>query len=103
MPRTRTIYRCATALSYAFALVSVAAALDLEGATIRQARMVAHKPWRSPEAEAVLTGAPATEATCAQAAEAALLPARFYSHNAFKITLAKRAIVRALRLAAQGT
>jgi xanthine dehydrogenase YagS FAD-binding subunit len=89
--------------SYAFALVSVAAALELDGDTIRQARLamggVAHKPWRSEEAEKILTGAQAGEETYRKAAEAALQGARGYEHNKFKIEMAKRAIVRALTTA----
>jgi xanthine dehydrogenase YagS FAD-binding subunit len=86
--------------SYAFALVAVAAALELDRGTIRQARVVlggvAHKPWRSPEAEAALTGRPASEASFRQAAEAALKDAKPLAHNAYKVELGKRAIVRAL-------
>jgi xanthine dehydrogenase YagS FAD-binding subunit len=86
--------------SYAFALVAVAAALDVQGGTIRQARVVlgsvAHKPWRSAEAEAVLAGRPATEETFRQAAEAALRDARPLAHNAYKVELGKRSVTRAL-------
>jgi xanthine dehydrogenase YagS FAD-binding subunit len=86
--------------SYAFALVAVAAALELERGTIRQARVVlgsvAHKPWRSREAEAALTGKPASEENFRQAAEAALRDAKPLSHNGYKVELAKRAVVRAL-------
>jgi xanthine dehydrogenase YagS FAD-binding subunit len=86
--------------SYAFALVAVAAALELDGTRIRQARVVlggvAHKPWRSPEAEAALSGKPATEESFRQAAEAALAGARPLEHNAYKVELGKRAVVRAL-------
>jgi xanthine dehydrogenase YagS FAD-binding subunit len=86
--------------SYAFALVAVAAAFELDGGTIRQARVVlgsvAHKPWRSREAEAALAGQPLTDASFRRAAEAALRDARPLAHNAFKVELAKRAIVRAL-------
>lgn len=86
--------------SYAFALVSVAAALDVADGTIRQARVVlgsvAHKPWRSAEAEAVLAGRPASEASFRAAAEAALAGAKPLEHNAYKVELGKRAIVRAL-------
>jgi xanthine dehydrogenase YagS FAD-binding subunit len=93
--------------SYAFALVSVAAALQIEGGTIRTARFalggVAHKPWRNLEAEAALQGKPAAEATFAQAADFILREARGYPHNSFKIELARRAIVRALGQAAAGT
>jgi xanthine dehydrogenase YagS FAD-binding subunit len=91
--------------SYAFALVAVAAALELDSGTIRQARVVlggvAHKPWRSPEAEAALTGRPASEASFRQAAEAALKDAKPLAHNAYKVELAKRAIVRALMRASR--
>jgi xanthine dehydrogenase YagS FAD-binding subunit len=91
--------------SYAFALVSVAAALDVAGGTIRQARIVlgsvAHKPWRSAEAEAALTGRPASEASFRAAAEAAMQGAKPLTHNAFKVELGKRAIVRALMRASR--
>jgi len=86
--------------SYAFALVSVAAALEVAGGTIRQARLVlgsvAHKPWRSREAEAALAGRRATEESFRAAAEAALQGAKPLAHNAFKVELGKRAVVRAL-------
>src|SRR5215471_18661482 len=75
-------------LSYAFALVSVAAALELEGGTIKQARLalggVAHKPWRDPDVEVVLRGQLANEANFAGAATLLLRSARSYSHNGFK-------------------
>lgn len=91
--------------SYAFAMVAVAAALQLDGGTIRQARVVlgsvAHKPWRSAEAEAALTGKRATEATFRQAADAALRDARPLAHNAYKVELGQRSIVRALMRAAR--
>ncbi len=91
--------------SYAFALVAVAAALDLNGGTIRQARVVlggvAHKPWRSLEAEAALSGRPATEESFRQAAEAALNGAKPLAHNAYKVELGKRAVVRALMRASR--
>jgi xanthine dehydrogenase YagS FAD-binding subunit len=94
-------------LSYAFALVSVAAGLELAGGVIREARFalggVAHKPWRKAEAEAALRGKPADEATFAQAADLVLHEAKGYGHNTFKIDLARRAIVRALSQAARGT
>jgi xanthine dehydrogenase YagS FAD-binding subunit len=93
-------------LSYAFALVSVAAALKLENGTIRQARLalggVAHKPWRDTAAEAALHGEPATQAAFTTAANLLLREARGFEHNAFKIELARRSIVRALTQAAQG-
>ena len=91
--------------SYAFALVAVAAALELDGGTIRQSRVVlggvAHKPWRSREAEAALAGRPASEESFRQAAEAALKNAKPLAHNAFKVELGKRAIVRALMRASR--
>ncbi|MEH3147538.1 MAG: xanthine dehydrogenase family protein subunit M [Methylobacterium frigidaeris] len=94
-------------LSYAFALVSVAAALEMDGDTIRTARLalggVAHKPWRNAEAEARLQGRPATPESFREAADVILAEARPYAHNAFKIELARRAIVRGLSQAAAGT
>jgi xanthine dehydrogenase YagS FAD-binding subunit len=87
--------------SYAFALVSVAAALDLDSSkNIKAVRIamggVAHKPWRAQTAEKKLTGQTADEKTFRAAAEAELAPAKGYKHNSFKIELAKRSIVRAL-------
>ncbi len=86
--------------SYAFALVSVAAALEMEGAQIKSARValggVAHKPWRAAKAEQFLAGKSADEKTFRAAAEAELAGAKGYKFNAFKIELAKRSIVRAL-------
>ena len=94
-------------LSYAFALVSVAVALELDGGTIEEARLalggVAHKPWRDPAAEAALRGKPANPETFAEAAEILLREAKGYAHNSFKIGLAHRGIVRALTQAAAGT
>jgi xanthine dehydrogenase YagS FAD-binding subunit len=94
-------------LSYAFALVSVAAGLELEGETIEEARLalggVAHKPWRDPAAEAALRGRTADRAAFARAADLVLREAKGFAHNAFKIDLARRAVVRALTQAAAGT
>jgi xanthine dehydrogenase YagS FAD-binding subunit len=94
-------------LSYAFALVSVAAALELDGGTIKQARLalggVAHKPWRDMAAEAALRGKPANQAAFAHAADLLLRDAKGFTHNAFKIDLARRSIVRTLTQAAQAT
>ena len=94
-------------LSYAFALVSVAAALELEGDTIKEARLalggVAHKPWRDPAAEAALRGQRVGESAFAKAADLLLRGARGYGHNSFKIGLARRAILRTLSQAARGT
>jgi xanthine dehydrogenase YagS FAD-binding subunit len=94
-------------LSYAFALVSIAAALELEGRTIKEARLalggVAHKPWRDIAAEAALRGQAADEAAFTRAADLVLRDAKGYAHNSFKIELARRGIVRALMQAARGT
>ena len=94
-------------LSYAFALVSVAAGLEMDGGTVREARFalggVAHKPWRNAEAEASLRGKPANEAAFAQAADILLREAKGFGGNTFKIELARRTIVRALSQAARGT
>jgi len=86
--------------SYAFALVSVAAALEIEDGRVREVRLalggVAPKPWRATAAEAALRGKPATEASFLEAAEAELAHARPLPDNAFKIALARNMIVRAL-------
>jgi xanthine dehydrogenase YagS FAD-binding subunit len=90
--------------SYEFALASTAVVLTIAGGRITRARIalggVGTKPWRSPAAEAALTGKPANEATFRQAAEAALQGAKPQSENRFKIELAKRCITHALRTAA---
>jgi xanthine dehydrogenase YagS FAD-binding subunit len=94
-------------LSYAFALVAVAAALELEDGNIVDARLalggVAHKPWRDREPEDVLRGRRPTPDNFARAADALLRGSRGFGHNDFKIELARRAIVRALGQAARGT
>ena len=91
--------------SYAFALVAVAAAVEVDGTNIKQARVVlgsvAHKPWRSAEAEAALAGKAASEESFRAAADAALTGAKPLAHNAYKVELAKRAIVRALMRASK--
>ncbi len=93
--------------SYAFALVSVAAALEIDAGVIREARLalggVAPKPWRSAAAEAALAGKAPDPAIFAQAADAVLQGAKPLKHNAFKVELARRAVVRALTQAAQRT
>lgn len=95
-------------LSYAFALVSVAAALDIgpDGA-IRSARIalgsVAHKPWRKPEAEALLAGQQADATLFERVADVLLEGASGQGHNDFKVKLARKAIVRALQAAVRGT
>ena len=92
--------------SYAFALVSVAAALDMNGSKIKDVRIamggVAHKPWRALEAEKFLNGKDATEANFKIAAEAEMKQARPLEYNKFKVELGKRAIVRAMMMAMNG-
>jgi xanthine dehydrogenase YagS FAD-binding subunit len=93
--------------SYAFAVVSAAAALRVENDRIVDARValggVAPKPWRAREAEAILAGARADASLFRRAAEAALADARPSGDNGFKIELARRIVVRALALATAGT
>jgi len=92
--------------SYEFALASAAVVMNLSGGTISFVRValggVGTKPWRSPEAEAVLTGKPANAGNFRQAAEAALRNAKPQSENKFKIELAKRCLAHALQTAANG-
>jgi xanthine dehydrogenase YagS FAD-binding subunit len=89
--------------SYAFALVSVAAALEIAGGTVRASRIalggVAHKPWRVQRAEEMLVGTRLEPKALQAAATAALEGAHGYTDNAFKIELAKRSIVRAVQTA----
>jgi xanthine dehydrogenase YagS FAD-binding subunit len=91
--------------SYAFALVSVAAALDLQDGVVRDVRIVlggvAHKPWRSTEAEGALRGQPLSEDKLQQAANAAVAGAQPCADNGYKIELVRRAIVRAVRTAGE--
>jgi xanthine dehydrogenase YagS FAD-binding subunit len=93
--------------SYAFALISVAAGLEMEGTTIRSAGLaiggVAHKPWRVSKAEEALVGKTASSESFSHAAEILLRGAHGYEHNEFKIELAKQSVIRALTVAAQGT
>jgi len=97
-------YKVRERASYAFALVSAAAALDLDGTTIKSARLalggVAHKPWRVQAAEQALVGQPATEASFRRAAEVAMQGAKAFKYNAYKLRLAPNTIVQALRTAA---
>ncbi|MHC2087257.1 FAD binding domain-containing protein [Methylobacterium sp. CM6244] len=94
-------------LSYAFALVSVAAVMKRDGDTITEARFalggVAHKPWRNAEAESSLKGKPATRETFEAAADIVIRQAQPQSENGFKVELARRAIIRGLSQAAAGT
>jgi xanthine dehydrogenase YagS FAD-binding subunit len=93
--------------SYAFAVVSAAAALQIVAGAIAQARLVlggaALKPWRAREAEQILTGARSEPSLYRRAAQAALAGATPSGDNAFKIELARRTAARALALAAAGT
>ena len=86
--------------SYAFALVSVAAALDLDGDTIKDARIacggIGTKPWRASEVESALIGQRANTETYQTAAEILVRDAKPQQHNAFKVELAKRTLIRAL-------
>ena len=105
-PPGRQVYRkVRDRASFAFALVSVAAILDLDGERVRAARVafggLSYKPWRSVEAEAALVGAPATRAAFDAAGIAALRNARGYGHNDFKIPLARRTLRATLAQAAQ--
>jgi xanthine dehydrogenase YagS FAD-binding subunit len=89
--------------SYEFALVSAAVVVKVDGGHVQSVRIamggVGTKPWRSHEAEAALTGKPATAASFRAAAEAALATAHPRTDNAFKVELAKRCLVRTLKLA----
>jgi xanthine dehydrogenase YagS FAD-binding subunit len=91
--------------SYAFALVSVAAALDIADGTVRNARIalggVAHKPWRAEEAERMLVGRRLDSAAIDAAAAACVQGAKPHKHNTFKVPLAQRSVARALANAAQ--
>ncbi|MFC9462124.1 FAD binding domain-containing protein [Streptomyces sp. NPDC058430] len=105
-PSGRQVYRkVRDRASYEFALVSVAAVVSTDQGAITEVRVafggVAHKPWRSVEAEAALTGRPATMATYRAAAEDAMRDAVGQGHNDFKIELAKRTLCRTLAQAAQ--
>src|SRR5437764_1746484 len=89
--------------SFSFALVSVAAAHDLDAGHIRNARIalggVAHKPWRAKEAEKELSGGTISASLFESAARRAIQGARPYAFNAFKVEMAREAIVRSLSIA----
>ncbi|HET6625861.1 MAG TPA: xanthine dehydrogenase family protein subunit M [Nocardioidaceae bacterium] len=101
MARRSTYHKVRDRASYAFALVSVAAALDLDGDTVRDVRIalggVAHKPWRASRAEEMLRGATAGEEAFVAAAEAELEAARTLSENGFKVPMARNTMVAVLR------
>jgi xanthine dehydrogenase YagS FAD-binding subunit len=92
--------------SYEFALASAAVVMTVNGGNISYIRIalggVGTKPWRSPQAEAALTGKAANAANFRQAAEAALRDAKPQSENKFKIELARRCLVHTLQTAANG-
>jgi xanthine dehydrogenase YagS FAD-binding subunit len=91
--------------SYAFALVSVAAALEMDGRTVKQARIalggVAHKPWRVPAAEALLVGKPVSDGVSREAALMLVEGAHPLAENQYKVEMAQRAVVRALHIAGE--
>jgi xanthine dehydrogenase YagS FAD-binding subunit len=98
---TRSHYRkVRDRASYAFALVSVAAAIDVADGRVRDVRIalggVAHKPWRATKAEVALRGAPATEEVFRRAAEVELADAQPLHGNAFKVPLVRNVLVRTL-------
>ncbi len=105
--RNYTYLKLRDRLSYAFALVSVAVAMRLDGETIAEARValggVAHKPWRVPAAELGLAGNAPSDDLFRSFAEAVTQGARGQGDNDFKIPMAQKAIVRALHQAAAGT
>lgn len=94
-------------LSYAFALVSAAAALELDGDRVKEARLalggVAHKPWRNPAAETALRDHPTNRQSFNRAADIVLADAKGFGGNDFKLDLARRVIVRTLAQAAAAT
>jgi xanthine dehydrogenase YagS FAD-binding subunit len=106
-PQNYTYLKLRDRLSYAFALVSIAVAMRVEGGTIAEARValggVAHKPWRSTEAEKLLKGQQPSPQAFAAFADALLAGAVGQGENDFKIPLARKAIVRALKQAAEAT
>jgi xanthine dehydrogenase YagS FAD-binding subunit len=101
-----TYYKVRDRASYAFALVSVAAALEVRDGRVADVRIalggVAHRPWRALHAEAVLRGAAASDESYARAADAELAGARALQHNAFKIPLARNTLRMVLRRLASG-
>jgi xanthine dehydrogenase YagS FAD-binding subunit len=101
MARVSTYHKIRDRSSYAFALVSLAAALQVTDGIIEDVRIafggLAHKPWRALHAEQSLRGAAPTDAAFDQAAEAELTDATPLADNGFKVTMARRALVAVLR------
>jgi xanthine dehydrogenase YagS FAD-binding subunit len=105
-PGSRSLYlKLRDRASFEFALASAAVVITADGGKMTRIRValggVGTKPWRSPEAEAELTGQPATQAVFQKAADAALRDAKPQSQNEFKVELAKRCLVHALKLVTQ--
>jgi xanthine dehydrogenase YagS FAD-binding subunit len=105
-PASRSLYlKLRDRASYEFALASAAVVVTASGGKITRARIalggVGTKPWRSPEAEAELTDQPATETVFRKAADAAMRDAKPQSQNGFKVELATRCLVHALKLVTQ--
>ncbi|MEU4442355.1 xanthine dehydrogenase family protein subunit M [Actinosynnema sp. NPDC050801] len=101
-PGARSLYRkVRDRASFAFALVSVAAVLRVEGGVVRDVRIVlggvAHKPWRARRAEDLVLGSPADEEVFRRAVDAELAGAAPLAGNGFKVVLARNAVVSALR------
>lgn len=106
MARSGVYIKLRDRTSYAFALISVAAMLDISDGKIRDARIamggVAHKPWRLTTAEEFLQGKQAFDSTFHEAAELALTEAKPLTYNTFKVEMSKRALRRALKVSANG-
>ena len=105
-PGSRSLYlKLRDRASYEFALASVAVVVTLSGGKITHARValggIGTKPWRSPEAEAEVTGQSATDEVFRKAAEAALRDAKPQTQNGFKVELAKRCLAHALKTVTQ--
>jgi xanthine dehydrogenase YagS FAD-binding subunit len=105
-PGARSLYlKLRDRASFEFALASAAVVITADGGKITRARValggVGTKPWRSPDAEAELTGQPGTQSVFQKAADAALRDAKPQSQNGFKVELAKRCLVHALKLVTQ--
>jgi xanthine dehydrogenase YagS FAD-binding subunit len=105
--RRSTYYKARDRASYAFALVSVAAGLELDGDVVRDVRIawggVAHKPWRALRAEDVLRGERLTDDAVIAAAEAELEPAETSAGNAFKVPMVRNVTALVLRRLAAGS
>ena len=106
MAANSAYYKVRDRASYAFALVSVAAALEVRNGRVADVRIafggVAHKPWRALRAETALRGAPATAESYGRAADAELADARALEHNAFKIPLVRNTLRMLLGRLTQG-